>query len=61
MFRWRRRGGGGTVLAVRLLMLLLHQGEDQGFELLDTIANTSNGGLPLRIWCICARGSDVLA
>jgi hypothetical protein len=32
-----------------LLLLLLHQGANQSLKLLDTIANTSNGGLPLRI------------
>jgi len=43
-----------------LLLLLLHQGANQGFELLDAIANTSNGGLSLRIRCIGAGESNVL-
>ena len=63
MFRWQRRDGGGTILAVRfllLLLLLLHEGANQGFELLDAIANT-NGDLSMGARCIGAGESDVLA
>ena len=56
MFRWHGRGGADTILAVGLL--LVHQGANQGFELLDAITNP-DCDVALRTWGICARESDV--
>ena len=48
------------LLLLLLLLLLLHQGANQGFELLDAIAN-ANGALSLRPRCVGAGEGDVLA
>ena len=41
--------------------LWMHQRANKGFELLNSIAYTDNNGILLRIWCISAAESDVLA
>lgn len=50
-----------TARLLLLLLLLLHQRANQGFELLDTIANTDNRILLQKTWRVGAGESNVLA
>ena len=52
---------GRWFVTARLLLLLLHQRANQGFELLDTIANTDNRILLQQIWRVGAGERNVLA